>query len=103
MDLEISHWAMHHSQVYQLKYGNQIKILVESNQHYVMKEIAAILQISKSSIENHLLCPIRIRDAWYTALVSLNNREKKGGERLILITLSGSSYLRRLFHLRRNT
>ena len=45
---------MHHSQVYQLKYGNQIKILVESNQHYVMKKIAAILQISKSSIENHL-------------------------------------------------
>lgn len=52
---------------------------------------------------NYSMCPIRIRDAWYTALVSLNNREKKGGKRLILIMLSGSSYLRRRFHLRRNT
>ena len=34
--------------------SNQIKTLTESNQHYTTWEIADILKISKSSVENHL-------------------------------------------------
>ena len=34
--------------------GDQIETLIESNQHYTMQEIANILKISKSTIENHL-------------------------------------------------
>ena len=34
--------------------SNQIKTFIENNQYYTMQEIANILKISKSSIENHL-------------------------------------------------
>ncbi|KAF6130886.1 hypothetical protein HJG60_007843 [Phyllostomus discolor] len=34
--------------------SNQIKTLIENNQHYTTREIADILKISKSSVENHL-------------------------------------------------
>ena len=34
--------------------SNQIKTLIENNQYYTMQEIANILKISKSSVENHL-------------------------------------------------
>ena len=34
--------------------SNQIKTLTENNQHYTTWEIADILKISKSSVENHL-------------------------------------------------
>ena len=33
---------------------NQIETIIENDQHYTTREIAAILEISKSSIENHL-------------------------------------------------
>ena len=32
----------------------QIKTLIENNQHYTTREIADILKISKSSVESHL-------------------------------------------------
>ena len=35
-------------------YGDQIETLIESNQHYTMQEIADLLKISKSTVENHL-------------------------------------------------
>ena len=34
--------------------SNQIETLTENNQHYIIREIADILKISKSSVENHL-------------------------------------------------
>ena len=34
--------------------SDQIKTLIENNQHYTTQEIANILKISKSSVENHL-------------------------------------------------
>ena len=34
--------------------SDQIKTLIENNQHYTTREIADILKISKSSAENHL-------------------------------------------------
>ena len=34
--------------------SNQTETLIENNQHYIMLEIADILKISKSNIENHL-------------------------------------------------
>ena len=34
--------------------SDQIKTLIENSQHYSMQEIADILKIPKSSIENHL-------------------------------------------------
>ena len=34
--------------------SDQIKTLIENSQHYSTREIADILKISKSSIENHL-------------------------------------------------
>ena len=34
--------------------SDQIETLTENNQRYTMREIAAILKISKSSTENHL-------------------------------------------------
>ena len=34
-------------------HSNQIKTLIENNQHYTMRKIADILKISKSSAENH--------------------------------------------------
>ena len=51
--LEISHWTMIHSQVDQLKLI-AIETLIEKNQRYTRQEIANILKISKSSVENHL-------------------------------------------------
>ena len=33
---------------------DQIKTLIENNQHYTTREIADILKISKSSVESHL-------------------------------------------------
>ena len=47
---------MLYGQVDQLKLivNNQIKTLVENNQRYIMWEIANILKISKSSVENYL-------------------------------------------------
>ena len=35
--------------------SDQIETLIENNQRYTMREIANILKISKSSVENHLL------------------------------------------------
>ena len=35
--------------------SNHIETLIENNQRYITREIANILKISKSSIENHLL------------------------------------------------
>ena len=34
--------------------SDQIETITENNQHYTMQEIANILKISKSSVENHL-------------------------------------------------
>ena len=34
--------------------SDQIETIIENNQHYTTQEIADILKISKSSIENHL-------------------------------------------------
>ena len=34
--------------------SNHTETLIENNQHYTMREIAGILKISKSSVENHL-------------------------------------------------
>ena len=34
--------------------SDQIETLIESNQRYTMQEIADILKISKSNVENHL-------------------------------------------------
>ena len=34
--------------------SDQIETLIENNQHYIMREVADILKISKSSVENHL-------------------------------------------------
>ena len=53
--LEISHWTNLYHQVDQLEVdSSQIKTLTESNQHYTMWEIADILKISRSSVENLL-------------------------------------------------
>ena len=34
--------------------SDQIETIIENNQRYIMREIADILKISKSSVENHL-------------------------------------------------
>ena len=34
--------------------SDHTETLIENNQHYTMREIAGILKISKSSVENHL-------------------------------------------------
>ena len=34
--------------------SDQIEALIENNQHYTKREIANILKISRSSVENHL-------------------------------------------------
>ena len=52
--LQISHWSVLHSQVGQFRLTDQTEILTENNQHYVMWEIAEILKISTSSVENQL-------------------------------------------------
>ena len=46
--------------------SDQIETLIENNQHYTMREIADILKISKSSIENHLHQPGYVNgfDVW---------------------------------------
>ena len=45
---------------------DQIETLIENNQHYTMRERADILQISKSTIENHLhqLGYVNCFDVW---------------------------------------
>ena len=46
--------------------GNQIKTLIENNQHYITQEIADMLKISKSSVKNHLyqLGYVNCIDVW---------------------------------------
>ena len=46
--------------------NNQIETIIENNQCYTMREIADILKISKSSIENHLhqLGYVNCFDVW---------------------------------------
>ena len=45
---------------------DQIETLIENNQHYTTREIADILKISKSSVENHLhqLGYVHCFDVW---------------------------------------
>ena len=47
--------------------SDQIETLIENNQHYVTREIADILKISKSSAENHLHQPGYVDrfDVWF--------------------------------------
>ena len=53
--LEISCWTMLHGQVDRVEVdSDQIETIIENNQHRTTWEIANILRISKSSIENHL-------------------------------------------------
>ena len=55
--------------------SDQIKILIENNQHYTTREIANILKISKSSIENHLhqLGYVHLFDVWVAHKLSEKN------------------------------
>ena len=48
-------WTMLHGWVRPAEVdSDQFETLIENHQHYTTREIADILQISKSSIENHL-------------------------------------------------
>ena len=55
--------------------SDQIKTLIENNQCYTMQEIADILKISKSSIENHLhqLGYVNCFDIWVPHKLSEKN------------------------------
>uniref|UniRef100_A0AC11CZU8 Uncharacterized protein n=5 Tax=Ovis aries TaxID=9940 RepID=A0AC11CZU8_SHEEP len=55
--------------------SNQIETLIESNQHYTTREIADILKISKSSVENHLhqLGYVNRFDVWVPLKLSQKN------------------------------
>ena len=46
--------------------SDHIETLIETNQRYTTREIADILKISKSSVENHLHQPVYVHrfDAW---------------------------------------
>ena len=54
--LEISCWMMLHGRSGRpVDVDNdQIEIVIDNNQCYIMREIVDILKISKSSVENHL-------------------------------------------------
>ena len=54
---------------------DQIETSIENNQHYIMCEIADILKISKSSIENqfHQLGYVHLFDVWVPHKVSNKN------------------------------
>ena len=55
--------------------SDQIETLTEKNQHYTMREIANILKISKSSVENHLhqLGYVNHFDVWVPHKLSKKN------------------------------
>ena len=55
--------------------SNQIKTIIENNQRYTMREIADILKISKSSVENHLhqLGYVNHFDVWVPHKLSEKN------------------------------
>ena len=55
--------------------SNQIETLTENSQHYTMGQIADILKISKSSIENHLhrLGYFNLLDVWIPHKLSEKN------------------------------
>ena len=55
--------------------SDQIETLIENNQHYTTLEIANILKISKSSVENHLhqLGYINPFDVWFPDKLSEKN------------------------------
>ena len=55
--------------------SDQIETLIENNQHYAMRVIADILEISKSSIENHLhqLDYVHRIDVWVPCKLSKKN------------------------------
>ena len=55
--------------------GDQIEILIENNQRYTTWEIADILKISKSSVENHLhqLGYVNCFDVWVPHKLSKKN------------------------------
>ena len=55
--------------------SNQIKTLIENNQCYTTQEIADILKISKSSVENHLyqLGCVHCFDVWVPQKLSERN------------------------------
>ena len=55
--------------------SDQIETLIENNQCYTMQEIANILKISKSSVENHLyqLCYVHCFDVWVPHKLSKKN------------------------------
>ena len=55
--------------------SDQIKILIENNQHYTRREIANILKISKSSVENHLhqLGYVNCFEVWVPRKLSAKN------------------------------
>ena len=56
-------------------HGDQIETLIENNQCYTTREIAGILKISKSSIENHLhqLGYVNRFDVWVPHKLSEKN------------------------------
>ena len=55
--------------------NDQIETLIENNQHYTTREIADILKISQSSVENHLhqLCYGHCFDVWVPHKLSEKN------------------------------
>ena len=55
--------------------SDQIETIIENNQHRTTWEIANILRISKSSIENHLhqLCYVNRFDVWVPHKLSEKN------------------------------
>ena len=58
--------------------SDQIETLIENNQYYIMWEIANILKISKSSVENHLyqLGYVNCFDVWVPRKLSKKEKEK---------------------------
>ena len=54
---------------------DQIETIIENNQHYITREIADILKISKSSVENHLhqLGYVHRFDVWVPHKLSEKN------------------------------
>ena len=55
--------------------SDQIKTIIENNQHYTTREIANILKISKLSVENHLhqLGYVNRLDVWVPHKLSEKN------------------------------
>ena len=63
--LEISRWTVLQGRPVEVD-SDQMETVIENGQHYTTREIADILKISKSSVENHLhqLGYVNCSDVW---------------------------------------